>query len=30
MANLLVADLNAQTALGDAYVKSWLANREQE
>lgn len=30
MANLLAADLNAQTALGDAYVKSWLANREQE
>ena len=30
MANLLAADLNAQTALGDAYVESWLANREQE
>lgn len=30
MANLLATDLNAQTALGDAYVKSWLANREQE
>lgn len=30
MVNLLAADLNAQTALGDAYVKSWLANREQE
>lgn len=30
MTNLLAADLNAQTALGDAYVESWLANREQE
>ena len=30
MANLLATDLNAQTALGDAYVESWLANREQE